>query len=305
MVQILLLVIESTTFSGKLTDSIVGDGPPPMGAQESNNVLEAQKSHTPLAPIKVATATMGTAPSQILTLNFFSNSSLSIIDLSNNGFKGPVPIPPPAIGFHSESGNEFTGEIPSSICNATGLEGAHYHDLWQIARTWKFLISATTTWRISATTALPELQVLVLRSNRFHGPLNCSKNTDRLFAKLHILDLSNIFSGPLPVTIIVMPNAMKDEEKGGLQYMENRRYDYQDSVKESFEGLTPEAIGYLKALKGLNFSHNTLTGRIPSSVGNLTNLEWVDLFSNKLTGQIPTALAEFGSLSYLNLSGGN
>ncbi|PKI46137.1 hypothetical protein CRG98_033470 [Punica granatum] len=249
MVQILLLVIESTTFSGKLTDSIVGDGPPPMGAQESNNVLEAQKSHTPLAPIKVATATMGTAPSQILTC--------------------PVPIPPPAIGFHSESGNEFTGEIPSSICNATGLE------------------------------------VLVLRSNRFHGPLNCSKNTDRLFAKLHILDLSNIFSGPLPVTIIVMPNAMKDEEKGGLQYMENRRYDYQDSVKESFEGLTPEAIGYLKALKGLNFSHNTLTGRIPSSVGNLTNLEWVDLFSNKLTGQIPTALAEFGSLSYLNLSGGN
>ncbi|XP_031405819.1 receptor-like protein Cf-9 homolog [Punica granatum] len=47
---------------------------------------------------------------------------ISIIDLSNNGCKGPVPIPPPAIGFYPVSGNEFMGEITSSIRNATGLE---------------------------------------------------------------------------------------------------------------------------------------------------------------------------------------
>ena len=61
-------------------------------------------------------------------------------------------------------------------------------------------------------------------------------------------------------------------------------------------------IGNLKSLKGLNFSHNMLTGSIPASLANLTNLEWLDLSSNQLVGEIPQKLTDLASLQLLNLS---
>ena len=63
------------------------------------------------------------------------------------------------------------------------------------------------------------------------------------------------------------------------------------------------SLGNLKSLKGLNFSHNKLTGQIPPALGNLSNLEWLDLSSNKLSGNIPLQLAaNLNQLEILNLS---
>ncbi|KAG5551463.1 hypothetical protein RHGRI_009773 [Rhododendron griersonianum] len=57
--------------------------------------------------------------------------------------------------------------------------------------------------------ANPELQVLVLRSNKFHGSIGNHK-TDVMFPKLRILDLSsNGFSGNLPSEYFENWKAMK------------------------------------------------------------------------------------------------
>ncbi|GKV44924.1 hypothetical protein SLEP1_g52057 [Rubroshorea leprosula] len=137
--------------------------------------------------------------------------------------------------------------------------------------------------------SLPNLQVLVLRSNKFHGFVQSTKESPS-FPKLRVLDLSsNDFLGPLPLRYMENFKAMMDPhgEDGSPEYM---------------NGEIPNVIGKLSSLKGLNLSHNNLTGQIPLSLGNLTNLEWLDLSSNELAGKIPDKLVSLTELSVLNLS---
>nr|XP_048332932.1 receptor-like protein 33 [Ziziphus jujuba var. spinosa] len=116
---------------------------------------------------------------------------------------------------------------------------------------------------------LPLLQVLILRSIRFHGSIHNFKIAFP-FQKLRIMDLS-------------------DNE-------------FNDLSKNKFEGEIPRLVGKLKSLKGLSFPHNKLTGSIPLTFGNLTNIEWLDLSSNVLVGEIPQQLTSMISLLVLNLS---
>ncbi|CAL5360688.1 unnamed protein product [Camellia sinensis] len=174
--------------------------------------------------------------------------------------------------------------------------------------------------------SLPELQVLILQSNRFHVPINTSR-IKVPFPKLRIIDLSHKkFTGLLPVTYFRNFKAMRhvDKNKAALKYM-GENY-YQDSVKlvikglnvelsnilfifttidfsdNKFKGEIPNVIGRLQALRLLNFSHNCLTGDIPLSLGNLSMLESLDLSSNQLTGDIPEQLTTLMFLAVLNLS---
>ncbi|GKV38397.1 hypothetical protein SLEP1_g46312 [Rubroshorea leprosula] len=63
--------------------------------------------------------------------------------------------------------------------------------------------------------SLPHLQVLVLRSNKFHGSVQSTKESPS-FPKLRVLDLSsNYFVGALPVWYIENFNAMMDPHKDG------------------------------------------------------------------------------------------
>ena len=173
---------------------------------------------------------------------------------------------------------------------------------------------------------LPELRVLILRLNNFHGTLGNPK-TKFSFPNLRIIDVShNEFYGHLPTNLFKYLKAMMNASanKGELKYMGD--YYYQDSVtvvikgffielvkiqslfttidfpNNNFKGEIPKSIGELGSLKGLNFSHNNLIGRVPPLLGNLTNLEWLDLSSNKLIGEIPIQLSNLTSLEVLNLS---
>ncbi|GKV38415.1 hypothetical protein SLEP1_g46329 [Rubroshorea leprosula] len=178
--------------------------------------------------------------------------------------------------------------------------------------------------------SLPALQVLVLRSNKFHGSVQSTKESSS-FPKLRVLDLSNNdFLGPLPIRYMGNLKVMMDPhgEDGSPEYMKMstgtnsyqyllvvtwKGFDYElqgiltvfSSIHLSnnkFEGEIPDVIGKLSSLKGLNLSHNNLTGHIPPSLGNLTNLEWLDLSSNELAGKIPDELVSLTQLSVLNLS---
>ena len=173
--------------------------------------------------------------------------------------------------------------------------------------------------------SLPELQVLVLRSNAFHGPIIHQTP----FSKLRIIDINhNHFNGTLSSDFFVNWTAMYSIEKKEDRYAERymgTNY-YSDSVVmvnkgvernlerilkiftavdfsgNKFEGEIPRSIGLLKELHVLNFSNNAFTGHIPSSLGNLAELESLDVSQNNLSGEIPQELGSLSFLAYMNFS---
>ncbi|GLT26516.1 hypothetical protein SLA2020_015760 [Shorea laevis] len=248
---------------------------------------------------------------------------LLVLNLQANYFDGNVPFGfPEGCGLRNLNlhGNQMDGLLPRSLVNCSMLEVLDVGN--------NNIEDTFPHWLES----LQDLQVLVLKSNKFHGFVQSTKESPS-FPKLRVLDLSNNdFLGPLPLRYMENFKAMMDSygEDGFLEYMsapvtmEANSYQYSLVVtwkgfdyelqgiltifnsihlsNNKFEGEIPDVIGKLSSLKGLNLSHNNLTSHIPPSLGNLTNLEWLDLSSNELTGKIPDELVSLTQLSILNLS---
>ncbi|KAM6552653.1 hypothetical protein CsatB_013415 [Cannabis sativa] len=269
-------------------------------------------------------------------------SGLQILDISNNNIQGKIPSclanlsSLSVLDFHK---NNFSGEIPQGMFkNLTNLRSLHLsgnHLEGSIPRSLRNCQSLEVldvgSNKITATfpywlEELPKLQVLVLKSNRFHGFMGAPK-IKYPFPKLQILDISNNeFSGRLPTKYFRSFKAMMGEYVTSRNLTHIGDKYYQDSVivvmkgferelekiisifvtidfsRNNFEGEIPESIGKLKSLKGLNFSQNRLQGSISMSLINLSNLEGLDLSSNDLSGEIPSKMADLTQLSYLNLS---
>ncbi|VVA35250.1 PREDICTED: receptor [Prunus dulcis] len=214
------------------------------------------------------------------------SQSLSVLNLRNNKFHGVIP------DTFSEGNvlrnldlneNQLEGSLPKSLLTCRELEVL---DLGN-----NKIQDTFPNWLES----LPKLQVLILRSNKFSGEI-CFPKTKFPFQKMHIIDLSNNrFSGLLPTKYFENLTAMINSQEHGLKYMGGLYY--QDTVvltikgfeiemkkiltyftiidfsNNTFRGEISSVISKLKSLKGLNFSHNELTGTIPPSFGEMSNLE--------------------------------
>ncbi|GAU35655.1 hypothetical protein TSUD_255520 [Trifolium subterraneum] len=254
----------------------------------------------------------------------FSNFQyLEFLDLQKNKFHGTLPSNfSESISVLNLNGNLLEGLLPKSLSHCKYLKVLNLGS--------NRLEDKFPDWLQT----LQDLKVLVLRDNRFHGPI-ANLKIKHLFPSLAIFDISgNNFSGFLPNAYFKNYESMKNvTQMGGdssLPYMDIRCLYYErpctDSVtvttkgnvltlgripilfvsvdlsRNKFEGEIPNAIGELHALKGLNLSHNRLVGQIPQSMGNLTYLESLDLSSNMLTGVIPAELTNMNSIEVLNLS---
>ncbi|CAL5394633.1 unnamed protein product [Camellia sinensis] len=251
-------------------------------------------------------------------LGNFSNS-LSVLNLGNNRFRSTFTMTftkGNMVRNLNLNGNQIEGQVSRSLLNCKDLE---------VLDLGKNKINDTFPHWLGT---LRNLQVLVLRFNRFHGHIGTSKTKGKHpFPKLRIIDVSyNEFTGLLPTNYIKQFRAMinVDEHEMKLKYMGDNYY--QDSVvvmikgyeielsriltvlsiidfsRNKFQGEIPKSIGRLNSLRGLNISHKNLTGHIPTSLGNLKNLESLDLSSNKLVGEIPQQLTNLMFLEVLNLS---
>ncbi|KAJ4904494.1 receptor like protein 48 [Raphanus sativus] len=267
----------------------------------------------------------------VLTNNNFSgsiprcfesfNTTLSVLHLRNNSLSGNIPEEFFSVGLISldVGRNQLSGELPKSLINCTELEFLNVEDN-EISDTFPFWLRM-----------LPNLQILVLRSNRFHGPI-FSPGDSLSFPKLRIFDISeNLFSGVLPSDYfagwstmssvvyieydklhrfigftfsnyhksVVLANKGSKMELLGSSF---RIYKTIDVSGNRLEGDIPQSIGLLKELIVLNMSNNAFMGRIPPSLSNLTNLQSLDLSQNRLSGSIPQELEKLTFLAWMNFS---
>ncbi|XP_062081197.1 receptor-like protein 19 [Humulus lupulus] len=237
--------------------------------------------------------------------NMGKDSLLQILDLSNNNLSGNIP---PCLGNSSLRvldlhKNKLHGLIPSHFAKGNCLCVLNLKEN-QLEDIGINKINGAFPWWLES---LLNLQVLILRSNRFQGPIGNLK-VRHPFHNLRIMDLSgNEFTDHLPQkyfkNFVGMMNATSDY----LRYMEYptliRYYEsssltvkgyyaelekiqtmliFIDFSRNNFTGEIPELLGKLNSLKGLNFSHNKISCNIPPSLGNLTNLECrqFDTFTN-------------------------
>ncbi|CAN7058060.1 unnamed protein product [Brassica rapa subsp. trilocularis] len=267
----------------------------------------------------------------VLTNNNFSgslprcfenfNTTLFVLHLRNNSLSGNIPEEFFSVSLISldVGRNKLSGELPRSLINCTKLEFLNVEDN-EISDTFPFWLRM-----------LPSLQILVLRSNRFHGPI-FSPGDSLSFPKLRIFDISeNLFTGVLPLDYfagwstmssvvyiaydklhrfigftfsnyhksVVLANKGSKMELLGSSF---RIYKTIDVSGNRLEGDIPQSISLLKELIVLNMSNNAFTGRIPPSLSNLTNLQSLDLSQNRLSGTIPPELEKLTFLAWMNFS---
>ncbi|KAM4078953.1 hypothetical protein ACB094_09G079000 [Castanea mollissima] len=247
----------------------------------------------------------GTIPPCLIEMS----RTLGVLDVRRNKLGGNISDTFPyhcGLQTLNLNGNQLEGVVPRSLINCTDLE------VFDIGNN---EISDVFPCYLRS---ISKLRVLILRSNKFKGPINSCRRSRSNFISpiLQIVDLaSNEFTGKLPRKFF---STWKAISHYGQFY-------YQDRITITSKGLdielvkiltiftsidisanklegVPETIGELKSLYVLNLSHNALTGEIPLSLGNLSQLESLDLSSNNITGKIPMQLVDLTFLAALNLS---
>ncbi|CAN6903109.1 unnamed protein product [Brassica oleracea] len=279
-----------------------------------------------------------------IPLSLCNQSYLVLLDLSHNNFSGSIPrclitsavealnlrnnnligrFPDifdknGSLGAVDVSHNQITGQLPRSLTNLKNLEVLKVEGN-RIADTFPFWLKG-----------LPNLKIIVLRSNMFHGPIYAPQH-HLSFPQLRMVDISrNKFTGSLPhdyfvnwsEPLISVPQGQEEREPLYVGYnfgyypsmylrskgieMELEKildtYTEIDFSENKLGGQIPESLGLLKSLIVLNLSNNDFTGHIPSSWAKLTKLESLDLSGNQLTGKIPQDLATLSFLEYVNVS---
>ncbi|XP_030453611.2 receptor-like protein 6 [Syzygium oleosum] len=199
---------------------------------------------------------------RIYPTEVFLNTSLVVIDLSNNKFDGPIPLPSPVTLFYLIVGNNITGKVPSSICHATKLEilDLSYNGL-------------TGSLPRCLTNFSTNLSILNLRMNQFEGTIPQSFSQRN---SLSTLDLSrNQFEGTLPRSLV------------RCKYLE-----ILDLSDNRIEDMFPRWLGTLPKLKVLMLRSNNFKDllNIPRGAHLFSKLHILDLSHNNFGGPLPANL---------------
>lgn len=224
---------------------------------------------------------------------------LEKLDLSNNNFRGPVPLlrNMQQLKLFYLNNNFLDGIIPAdAFTNCSQLS----------------FIDLSTNYLAGSVPPnigfLPSLMYLYLHVNNLTGPIpptlgnatslvELSLSTNRLEGYIpdelgHLTNLSslmlneNFLSGGIPQALLSLSS---------LQFL--------DLGTNTLSNVLPPNIGNaLPNLIDLIMPSNTFGGRIPSSIGNISSLERLDLSSNNFIGEIPSSFGNLLKLNYLFLS---
>ncbi|XP_058096113.1 probable LRR receptor-like serine/threonine-protein kinase At3g47570 [Magnolia sinica] len=246
----------------------------------------------------------GTIPSSL-----YNVSSIYFFSVASNKLYGRLPphlgLSLPNLRVFLVGGNQFTGPIPISLSNASGLVLLDFafnnlsgpvpmnlgslHNLSVLNFVFNQLggSEANDLSFITSLTNCSRLEVLALSSNQFKGVLPNS------FTNLST-HLRTLMMGRNQISVSIPP---------GIQNLVNLT-SFVTQWNE-FTGTIPDSIGKLSKLQALGMTSNKFSGWIPASLGNLTLLNTLYLDGNNLGGSIPASLGNCQNLQALDLSGNN
>ncbi|KAL0538411.1 hypothetical protein IC582_027430 [Cucumis melo] len=204
--------------------------------------------------------------------------NLTTVDLSFNLFnKLPVPILLPSIiETFSVSHNEVSGNIHSSICQATSLS---YLDL---------SFNSFSGELPSCLSNMTNLQTLILKSNNFAGPIPMPAPSISFY-----IASENQFIGEIPLSIClalrlrilsISNNRMSGTIPPCLANITSLEI---LDLKNNFSGTIPTFFSTGCQLNRLDLNNNQIEGELPQSLLNCENLQVLDLGKNNITGHFP------------------
>ncbi|XP_031371527.1 receptor-like protein 9DC3 isoform X1 [Punica granatum] len=238
-----------------------------------------------------------------------SSRELESLDLSGNKISGPIPEWFGRVWSNTLTNldlysNNFTGEIPSSICQLSSLRGLFLFDnrlngtiprcLGNLSNlSGLSLYSNNFTGEIpSSICQLSSLSGLSFSDNRLNGTIpRCLGNLSNLFD----LDLSyNQLQGPLPrslanCTILWYLSVRYNEIYDTFpHWLLNATQALKSLYLESnmFHGVINE-IPLPPQLEYLSLSSNQFSGQLPIVFFRNSNVEFVDLANNNFDGPLP------------------
>ena len=120
---------------------------------------------------------------------------------------------------------------------------------------------------------LPKLQVLVLRSNSFHGQIGFSKIKSP-FMSLRIIDFAhNDFEGDLPKMYLKSLKVTMNVDEGNMTRKYTGEYYYQDFVMVTIKGLEIEFVKILNTFTKIYLSVRNSKERFQSPLEILIHFE--------------------------------
>ncbi|CAN6807341.1 unnamed protein product [Brassica oleracea] len=225
--------------------------------------------------------------SLVLSYNSFTGqiprclSTIPFVNLRENNLEGRLPD-----NFYVDASvqtldvgrNQLVGKLPKSLINCSSLR-VLVVDHNSIKDTFPFWLKA-----------LPNLEVFILRSNKFHGSISPPDQGPLGFPELRILEISdNSFTGSLPPNYFLNWKASSptpNEDGGGLYMAYNKTayapifYTYTDVLDLQYKGISMEQEKILTFYAAIDFSGNKLEGQIPKSIGLLKVLIALNLSNN-------------------------
>ena len=204
--------------------------------------------------------------------------------MRNNHFQGNLPetfINGCSLRTLDLNHNQIQGKIPRSLVKCRMIEVLNLGNN-KLNDTFPFWLKS-----------LPELQILVLRANGFHGPI-WDPHINFGLSKLHVIDLShNNFTNKLPSEYFRNWNAISSvigNDKSQPRYMGDTSIYYKDSMTIVNMGVELKLVKILTIFTAINLLNNRFYGEIPDSVGNLKALIVLNLSSNYFMSHIPSSL---------------
>ncbi|CAN6277143.1 unnamed protein product [Urochloa humidicola] len=223
------------------------------------------------------------APGEIEPHGFFSNATVTALDLSYNQFTGNIDWIQTlgTVRYISLARNKFNGQISPNLC------------------------------------ILQYLRIIDLSDNQLSGPLPSCIGDLPFQGISSALSYWNLFCGR-GIQYPAFRYTSCYEQRGFRFFTKYNLYTYQrnfidlffgfDFSQNMLSGKIPPELGHLTNLKALNLSYNNFVGKIPESLANMSEIESLDLSHNALSGAIPRQLSHLSSLAvfsvaYNNLSG--
>ncbi|XP_065635206.1 receptor-like protein EIX2 [Quercus suber] len=202
--------------------------------------------------------------------------SASVIDLSSNHFKGPLPCISSNVYALDLSNNSFSRSISHFFCFRVNEPKYIGHLNLETNLLSGIIPDCLMNWN--------NLEVLNLGNNNFSGSIPASMGSLTYLHSLHLYN--NTFSGKLP-------SSLKNcRELVIIDVAENR-----------FAGNLPSWIGHrYTGLMILSLRSNYFHGHIPKELCALTSLQILDLSHNKLSGSIPRCVKNFSTMATNNIS---